>query len=45
MLTFLLKRLGLVLPTFLGITLLVFALIRLLPGDPVEALSGGAACC
>ncbi len=40
MLSFLLKRLGLVAPTFLGITLLVFALIRLLPGDPVEALSG-----
>ena len=38
--TFLLKRLGLVLPTFIGITLLVFALIRLLPGDPVEAMSG-----
>ena len=40
MFTFLLKRLGLVLPTFIGITLLVFALIHLLPGDPVEALSG-----
>src|SRR5436190_17461012 len=40
MFSFLLKRLGLVLPTFIGITLLVFALIRLLPGDPVEALSG-----
>ena len=40
MLAFLLKRLGLVVPTFIGITLLVFALIRLLPGDPVEALSG-----
>ncbi|WP_280153114.1 ABC transporter permease subunit [Piscinibacter sp. XHJ-5] len=40
MFAFLLKRLGLVLPTFIGITLLVFALIRLLPGDPVEALSG-----
>jgi dipeptide transport system permease protein len=38
--TFLLKRIGLVVPTFIGITLLVFALIRLLPGDPVEALSG-----
>jgi dipeptide transport system permease protein len=37
---FLLKRLGLVLPTFLGITFLVFSLIRLIPGDPVEALSG-----
>ncbi|HEY2929071.1 ABC transporter permease subunit [Piscinibacter sp.] len=40
MFTFLLRRLGLVVPTFLGITLLVFSLIRLLPGDPVEALSG-----
>jgi dipeptide transport system permease protein len=40
MLTFLLKRLALVVPTFLGITLLVFALIRSIPGDPVEALSG-----
>ena len=40
MLGFLLKRLGLVVPTFLGITLLVFSLIRLIPGDPVEALSG-----
>src|SRR5450755_2195708 len=40
MFTFLLRRLGLVVPTFLGITLLVFSLIRLIPGDPVEALSG-----
>ncbi len=40
MFTFIAKRLGLVVPTFLGITLLVFSLIRLLPGDPVEALSG-----
>ena len=40
MFAFLLRRLGLVAPTFLGITLLVFALLRLIPGDPVEALSG-----
>jgi dipeptide transport system permease protein len=40
MFSFIAKRLGLVVPTFVGITLLVFALIRLLPGDPVEALSG-----
>ncbi len=40
MFAFLLKRLALVLPTFFGITVLVFALIRLLPGNPVEALSG-----
>jgi len=37
---FFLRRLGLVVPTFLGITLAVFALIHLIPGDPVEALSG-----
>ena len=37
MLAFVLKRLALVVPTFLGITLLVFSLIRLIPGDPVEA--------
>jgi dipeptide transport system permease protein len=40
LLSFILRRAGLVVPTFLGITLLVFALIRLIPGDPVEALSG-----
>jgi dipeptide transport system permease protein len=40
MFSFIAKRLGLIVPTFLGITLLVFSLIRLLPGDPVEALSG-----
>ncbi|MDQ6629866.1 MAG: ABC transporter permease subunit [Pseudomonadota bacterium] len=40
MFAFVFKRLALVVPTFLGITLLVFSLIRLIPGDPVEALSG-----
>jgi dipeptide transport system permease protein len=40
LLSFVLRRAGLVVPTFLGITLLVFALIRLIPGDPVEVLSG-----
>lgn len=40
MLTFLLRRAALVIPTFLGITLVVFSLVRFLPGDPVEALSG-----
>jgi dipeptide transport system permease protein len=29
-----------VLPTFVGITLLAFAMIRLIPGDPVELLAG-----
>jgi dipeptide transport system permease protein len=37
---FFLRRLAQVVPTFLGITLLVFALIHLIPGDAVEALSG-----
>jgi dipeptide transport system permease protein len=40
MIAFLLRRLGVLIPTFIGITLLVFALIRLIPGDPVEAMSG-----
>jgi dipeptide transport system permease protein len=37
---FILTRLGLIIPTFLGMTLLVFFLIRLVPGDPVETLAG-----
>ena len=37
---FLLRRMGMVVPTFFGVTLLVFSLIHLIPGNPVEALSG-----
>ena len=40
MLPFLLKRLALVLPTFIGITLLAFSLIHLIPGDPVQVMAG-----
>ena len=40
MLRFLLTRIGLVIPTFLGIILLTFVLIRLVPGDPVEVRVG-----
>lgn len=40
MLRFLLTRLAGVVPTVLGITLLAFALARLLPGDPVEVMLG-----
>lgn len=40
MLKFLITRLGLVIPTFLGITFLAFVLIRLVPGDPIETLAG-----
>ena len=40
MLTFLLKRLATLLPTLLGITLVAFGLIRLVPGDPIEIMMG-----
>jgi len=40
MLRFLLTRVSLVIPTFFGITLLAFFLIHLVPGDPIETLSG-----
>jgi len=40
MLRFIVTRLGLVIPTFLGIILLTFVLIRLVPGDPVEVRVG-----
>jgi len=40
MLRFLLTRLALVVPTFLGVTLLTFAMIRLIPGDPILLMFG-----
>jgi dipeptide transport system permease protein len=40
MLAFILRRLGLLVPTFLGITLAAFAFIRLLPGDPTLLMAG-----
>ena len=40
MLGFILRRLALVVPTFLGITLLAFSLIHLIPGDPVQVMAG-----
>jgi dipeptide transport system permease protein len=40
MLRFILTRVSLVIPTFLGITLLAFFLIRLVPGDPIETMAG-----
>jgi dipeptide transport system permease protein len=39
-LRFLATRLSLVLPTFIGMTLLAFFLIRLVPGDPIETMAG-----
>ncbi len=41
MLTYLVQRVLLMLPTFLGITLIAFAIIHLAPGDPAELRAGG----
>lgn len=40
MLRFLLTRFSLIIPTFVGMTLVAFFLIRLVPGDPIETLAG-----
>ncbi|AWX14374.1 peptide ABC transporter permease [Mergibacter septicus] len=40
MFQFILKRVAMVIPTFIGITLLTFALIHLIPGDPIEIRMG-----
>ncbi|MBC5763876.1 ABC transporter permease subunit [Ramlibacter albus] len=40
MIRFILTRLSLVIPTFFGMTLLAFFLIRLVPGDPIETMAG-----
>lgn len=40
MIGFILRKIGLVIPAFIGVTLLTFALIHMIPGDPVELLAG-----
>jgi len=40
MLRFLITRVFLIVPTFIGVTLAAFAFIRLIPGDPIELLVG-----
>ncbi len=40
MLGFLLRRVGMLIPTFIGVTLVSFFFIRLLPGDPILLLAG-----
>ena len=40
MLRFIFTRLSLIIPTFFGMTLLAFFLIRMVPGDPIETLAG-----
>src|SRR5258705_7884213 len=42
MLRFLLRRLLLTIPVLVGVATLVFALIHLIPGDPVQAMLGGS---
>lgn len=40
MLRFLFNRLGLLIPTFIGVSIIAFSFIRLLPGDPILLLAG-----
>ena len=40
MLGFLLRRVGMLIPTFIGVTIVAFFFIRLLPGDPILLLAG-----
>lgn len=40
MFAYLLRRLAVLIPSFFGLTLLTFTLIRLIPGDPVEVMMG-----
>ena len=40
MFQFIIRRLGMVIPTFLGVSLLTFSLIHLIPGDPITVMGG-----
>ena len=40
MFRFFLKRFGLLIPTFIGVSIVTFAFIRLIPGDPIMMLAG-----
>jgi len=40
MFAFLIRRIGLIIPTFIGVTIAAFAFIRVLPGDPVLLMAG-----
>jgi dipeptide transport system permease protein len=39
-LRFIATRFGMVIPTFIGVTLVAFSLVRLVPGDPIEVWAG-----
>ncbi len=43
MLQYIVRRVLLMIPTLLGITLITFLLLKLVPGDPVQVMSGGFA--
>ncbi|MEW5424182.1 ABC transporter permease subunit [Amorphus sp. 3PC139-8] len=40
MLRFLVNRVGILIPTFIGVSIVTFAFIRILPGDPILLLAG-----
>lgn len=40
MFRFIISKLALIIPVFLGVTLVAFSFIRALPGDPIEVLAG-----
>jgi dipeptide transport system permease protein len=40
MLGFIIRRIGILIPTFLGVSFIAFLFIRLLPGDPILLLAG-----
>ncbi|MEN3009917.1 MAG: nickel ABC transporter permease [Candidatus Bipolaricaulaceae bacterium] len=40
MLSYLVRRLLVALPTLLGVTFIVFSIVRVLPGDPAQAMAG-----
>ena len=40
MLRFLINRIGILIPTFIGVSIIAFSFIRLLPGDPILLLAG-----
>jgi len=40
MLQFFIRRLAVLIPTFIGVSIIAFAFIRMLPGDPVQLMAG-----
>ena len=44
MLGFLLRKLGILIPTFFGVSFLAFMFIRVLPGDPILLMAGELSC-